>query len=140
MPDADVTDTATTEDVDHSPENYAALAGEVNEDGDTFPRDYVEGLRRESAGYREKAKAAEARADELARALFTAQVAATGKVENPAEIPFDAAIVDDIDAINAIVDAAITTRPYIKARTFAPVGQGERGNHAGPQDFSTLFR
>jgi len=45
--------------------------------GDTFPRKVVEDLRKESAGYRDRAKAAEERSDTLARQLFTARVAAT---------------------------------------------------------------
>ncbi|OBB57957.1 hypothetical protein A5757_19265 [Mycobacterium sp. 852013-51886_SCH5428379] len=109
--------------------------------GDSFPREYVETLRRESAGHRDKARTAEARADELARALFTARVAALGMVENPAEIAYDADLLDDADALSAAIEAAITERPYIKARRVTgSVGQGAQGGRdTGPRDFSSLF-
>ena len=49
------------------------------EDGDTFPRSYVERLRRESAGYRERANTA----DTYARRLHTELVRATGRLAEP---------------------------------------------------------
>lgn len=98
-------------------------------------------LRSESKNLRERAKAAEARADELARALFTARVAATGLVANAAEIPFDADVLDDADALTAAIETAIADRPYIKARkVYGDAGQGDRGNVTGPKDFSGLFK
>ena len=117
------------------------VSGVDSEDGTiTYKRSDIEKLRRESKGYRDRAQTAETRADELARALFTARVAATGKVENPNEIAYTADILDDVEAINQAVDEAISGRPYIKARSFGPVGLGERSNSTGPQDFSELFR
>ena len=111
-------------------------------DTDVFPRKVVEDLRRESASYRDRAKTAEARAEELSRALFTARVAATGRLENPAEINYNADILDDIDAINAEIDSAIDARPYIKARPQAQgnVGQGHRGEHSAAPTFADLLR
>ncbi|KWX22313.1 hypothetical protein AFM11_21000 [Mycolicibacterium wolinskyi] len=98
-------------------------------------------VRREAKNLRDRAKAAEARADELARELWTARVAATGKLDNPAELPFDAEILDDADAINQAIEAAIAQRPYIKSRKLSGnVGQGQRGESTGPHDFSGLFR
>src|SRR5690625_4194008 len=46
------------------------------DDSDQFPRPYVERLRARSAGYRARAKAAEGRAAELEKALFTERVRA----------------------------------------------------------------
>lgn len=121
---------------------------ETENDGlgdDTFPRSYVEELRRENASYRDKAKTAQARADELSRELFTAKVEATGKVENAAEIPYNADILNNPDALNAAIDAAIADRPYIKRRNIVgDAGQGagkdRRSKPTVPQDFSELFR
>lgn len=108
---------------------------------ETFPRSYVEELRRENASWRDKARTAETRADELSRALFTAKVEATGKVENPAEIPYSGDILDDADALNQAIDAAISERPYIKRRNITgDAGQGVKSNTNAPQDFSALFR
>ncbi len=139
------------QDIDETPENAStpidadsaggagsdASAGENTDDADTFPRDYVENLRQESKGYREKASAAEARTDELSRALFAARVAATGKVENAAEIEYNADMLDDADALNTAIDAAIEARPYIKTRKpSGNIGQGVKGTQT--EQFSLL--
>ena len=50
------------------------------EDAETFPASVVGDLRKESAGYRERAKGAEARADELARKLHLEPVRGTSPV------------------------------------------------------------
>lgn len=142
MPDAGDTTEASTDpagsETDETPDVTTEDADNEAE-ADSFPRNVVEALRRESAGYRDRAKAAEARADELARALFTARVAATGKLENPAEIAYNGDILDDADAITQAIEAAITDRPYIKARKVTgSVGQGSRGEDAA--QFSLLNR
>jgi hypothetical protein len=54
---------------------------------ETFDRPYVETLRKESAGYRDRAKTAEARAEELAKRLHTSLVTATGKLADPSDLP-----------------------------------------------------
>jgi hypothetical protein len=92
VPDANE-DTTTTE----VTEETNAVAEDENTDtptdpngdgrGDMFPREYVEKIRKESAGYRDRAKTADARVDELTRALFTARVAATGKLADACSAP-----------------------------------------------------
>ncbi|MUL80510.1 MULTISPECIES: hypothetical protein [unclassified Mycolicibacterium] len=111
------------------------------EDTDETTQAKLSKLRSEAHNLRERTKAAESRADELSRALWTARVTATGKVENPAEIAYNAEILDDLDAMNEAIDAAIAERPYIRSRkVIGDAGQGERGEVTGPQDFSGLFR
>ncbi|MDA2893059.1 hypothetical protein PDG61_19210 [Mycolicibacterium sp. BiH015] len=111
------------------------------DDGDTFPREVVEKLRRESAGYRERAKTAEARAEELARQLFTARVAATGKLADPTDLPYTAELLDDDDALSAAVDSLTAAKPHLKARRVAgDAGQGVRGEDRGLPTFSSLFQ
>jgi hypothetical protein len=109
-------------------------------DTDAFPREYVEKIRRESASYRDRAKAAEARADELAARLHAALVTATGKLADPSDLAFDSAHLDDVDQLDAAIDALIDAKPHLKSRSFGSVGQGQRSNDTGPQDFSALFR
>ncbi|MDN6537105.1 MAG: hypothetical protein L0K73_09920 [Corynebacterium variabile] len=70
-----------------------------SDEQDTFPRAYVEKLRKENAGYREKAKRTEA----LERRLHHALVAADGRLADPSDLPFDAAHLDDPDALAAAV-------------------------------------
>lgn len=88
---------------------------------DTFPRDYVEKLRKEAADNRAKAK----RADDLAERLFRAQVAATGRLADAGDLPFDAALLDDESALQAAVDELLRTHPHYGRRVpRGDVGQG----------------
>ncbi|MEH3135292.1 MAG: hypothetical protein PGN30_09860 [Mycolicibacterium neoaurum] len=104
---------------------------------DTFPREYVETLRKESAGYRERAKLADERAEALGRRLHRELVAAAARLENPDDLPFDAGHLDDTTALTAALDALLTDRPYLAKRTVSgDAGQGERGNADAP--FSLL--
>ena len=97
-------------------------------------------VRREAQTLRERAKAAESRADELAQALFTARVQANGKLASPDDLPFNAALLDDADALDAAIDDVITKNPhYAKRRIVGDVGQGQKPISA-PQDFSALLR
>src|SRR5699024_5561463 len=60
--------------------NEPAPVNEPAPDDDTFSRDYVEGLRRENASYRERARVAES-------GLWRALVEQTGRVANADEVP-----------------------------------------------------
>lgn len=103
-------------------------ADDSADDADTFPREYVEELRKESADHRTKAKAAEERADALAKRLHRELVTATGRLENPADLAFDADHLDDADKLNAAIDALLAERPYFAKRKVAgDAGQGPRG-------------
>lgn len=99
-----------------------------SEDGDMFPRSYVEELRRENAEHRTKAKDAEAKADELAKRLHTALVTASNRLENPAELAYDAKHLDDDTELSAALDALLSDRPYLAKRVVTgDAGQGNRG-------------
>lgn len=98
---------------------------------DTFPREYVEQLRRESAADRVRAK----RADDLAARLHAAQVAATGRLADPRDLPFDEAHLDDQDALTAAIDALLADRPHLASRL--PRGDVDQGARpAAPEPFS----
>lgn len=100
-------------------------------EGDTFPREYVERLRRENAGYREKAQRVEARE----RELFEARVAATGRLQDPTDLPFDPALVDDAEALAAAVDDLLARKPHLATRrVVGDIGQGSAGG--SPEGFS----
>lgn len=95
---------------------------------DTFPRAYVEDLRRENADYRNRAKAA----DDLAKRLHTELVRATGKLADPTDMPFDAEHLEDPDKLAASIDQLLSTKPHLKARRIVgAVGQGESGTTTG---------
>lgn len=125
-----VSDAITQGDNSDAPQaQIEATTGHSGDGAGTFPREYVESLRKESAGYRERAKLADERSDGLAARLHTALVAATGRLENPADLTFDTDHLDSATALTDAIDALLTDRPYLAKRTVAgDAGQGERGN------------
>ena len=108
------------------------------DDGDTFPRPYVERLRARSAGYRARAKDAEARAGELERELFTERVRALDVLADPTDLPYDAELLEDPDALAEAVRQLVKDRPHYRRRgTFDGAGTGSR-DRAGTSDGVSL--
>ena len=127
--DTDTAGTAPAED-DTDTAGTAPAEGDEDEDedggdGDTFPRSYVKRLRERSAGYRARAKDAEARTVELERALFTERVRALDVLADPSDLPFDAALLEDPDALRAAADDLVARRPHYRRRGVA-AGTGSR--------------
>lgn len=117
--------------------NEDGTNGEIDSNADTFSRAYVEKLRKESAGYRERAQ----RADDLAARLHTALVAATGRMADPTDLAFDAAHLDDADALTGAIDELLTRKPHLASRRpFGDVGQGNRGGAAEPVNLADMLR
>lgn len=101
---------------------------QTDDTAETFPREYVEKLRKEAADARVKAK----RADDLAVRLHTALVAATGRLADPSDLPFDEAHLEDADALSAAVDALVAVKPHLASRRpFGAIGQGATATPAG---------
>lgn len=104
-------------------------AGDVSRE--TFPAAYVKQLRKENAGYRERA----GRADELeeksvamATRLHAALVARDGRLSNPEDLPFDPAHIEDEALLTQAITDLIRTRPGLRARAAAgDIGHGNRG-------------
>ena len=103
-------------------------AVEVETEPDTFPRQYVEDLRRESAGYRDRAK----RADALAERLLAATVreATAGILADPTDLPmsddlYDADGFPDAEAITAAARALVGRKPHLGDRR--PTGDVDQG-------------
>ena len=86
---------------------------EDTEDGDTFPRAYVEKLRREAADARVRAQ----KADDLAGALWAARVAATGRLADPTDLPMpeDADPLDP-ETVAAAVEDLLARKPHLASR------------------------
>lgn len=112
-------------------------AGEKSQP-DTFPRDYVEKLRRESAGYRERAK----RVDELERRLHVALVRADGRLADPEDLEFNAGHLEDADALEAAITDLVDRKPGLRSRKYGgDVGAGKRGTaNTKPVDLIELMR
>jgi hypothetical protein len=138
MPEAAVTDnTEVTEQQSSETETDEHVEGA--DDGQTFPAEYVQKLRKESAGYRDRAKTAEAALDAAQRQLFTARVAATGKLADADDLPYDVELLADEDALTAAIDERIKSKPHLAARKVSgSVGQGITGKTEEP--FSLMGR
>lgn len=120
-----------------SAEDDAAQDGDGAGEPETFPREYVEKLRKESAGYRERAQ----QADLFAQRLHTALVAATGRLADPTDLPFDVEHLDDPDALNAALDDLTERKPHLKSRrVVGDVGQGAGSVKAGQVNLAEILR
>lgn len=136
--DATESPTEAAQEPANTPEAPEAVEApeDATETPETFPRDYVEKLRKESAGYRDKAK----RADDLAQRLHTALVEATGKLADARDLPFDEAHLDNPDALNGAIQSLLTDRPHLANRK--PRGNVGQGATAAPDtvDLAGLLR
>lgn len=97
---------------------------------ETFPREYVVKLRDENAKYRTKA----GKADDLARRLHVALVAATGKLADPEDLPFDETHLEDEDDLHSALDELISKKPHLASRK--PSGDVGQGAGSGSDDFN----
>lgn len=119
-------DLRTTEDTDDTTlPNVENVPGEptghADDDGETFPREYVEKLRKENAEARVKVKDR----DDLAGRFHTSLVAATGRLADPSDLAFDDAHLDDPAALTAAIDDLLTRKPHLASRrVVGDVGQG----------------
>lgn len=110
---------------------------EPAEDADTFPREYVERLRRESQNYRERAT----KGDTYAQRLHTELVRATGKLADPTDLPFDADHLDDPDGLAAAVDDLLARKPHLATRKPAgDIGQGPVAGNGSGVDLAAILR
>ena len=112
-------------------------APEPKDEPDTFPRKYVEELREESKQHRLRAQ----RADALAQQLFESRVRLLGRLEDPTDLPFDEALLEDDDALTAAVDDLLARKPHLAARTVAGrIGAGESGSTDGEVSLVGMLR
>lgn len=100
---------------------------------DTFPRAYVEQLRKEAAEHRTGRTAAEERSDAaMSRLRLAAIHSATREVlADPTDLPWDATMADDegwpdAEKITAAATALVEAKPHL-GRVRGDVGQGYRG-------------
>ena len=129
---------ANPEDIDQTdaPEG-SDLESEPDEDAETFPRSYVERLRRESAGYRERAT----KGDTYAARLHTELVRATGKLADPTDLAFDEDHLGDADKLAAAIDALLTRKPHLANRRPAgDIGQGAVSGGGSSVDLAAILR
>lgn len=106
-------------------------AVEPLEDGDTFPRAYVEKLRKESAGLRDRLREAEdardgvtEREEDLSRRLHAALLAQDGRLVDAEALPYDPEHLASPEALTAAVDALLNTKPYLASKRYSTIPQG----------------
>jgi hypothetical protein len=114
-------ETVENVDVPEATDETETVETEEQAEPDSFPRKVVEDLRRENATYRTRAQ----RTDALAARLHTALVAATGRLADPSDLPFEESHLDDTDALTAAIDELLSRKPHLASRRPAgDVGQG----------------
>lgn len=116
-----MTDTIETTDELEPEAPEAEDTPETDDAAETFPREYVEELRKENAKYRQRA----GQVDDLATRLHTALVTATGRLADASDLPFDEAHLSDPDALSAAIDALVAAKPHLASRKpVGSIGQG----------------
>jgi hypothetical protein len=109
---------------------------------ETFPREYVEQLRKENADRRKRAEELEGRNAKLVAGLLRAEVVADGRLADPADL------LDTTDATGLLGDdgapdpekvkAAVTDllgrKPHYARRISGDVGQGARPGPTDPNE------
>lgn len=138
-------DLGTTEGIEQPSEQVQSVTTEqpetepVNEPegGDTFPREYVEKLRKEAAGHRERAK----RADDLAQRLHTALVEATGRLADARDLPYDESHLEDAQALSDAIEKLLADKPHLATRKPAGnIGQGLMSEGSATVSLGGLLR
>jgi hypothetical protein len=108
----------------------------------TFPREYVEQLRRENADRRKRAEELEGRNAKLVAGLLRAEVVADGRLADPADLldSTDAAALvgddgaPDPERVKAAVTELLGRKPHYAKRISGDVGQGARPGPADPNE------
>lgn len=128
----------TTAEVEETTEEAQTEQPEAEqaEEADSFPREYVEKLRRENQTYRDRAKSA----DVLAQRLHIELVRATGRLADPSDLPFDVEHLDDPDKLTEAIEELLTAKPHLaNRRPSGDIGQGPAKTSA-TVDLAALLR
>lgn len=110
-----------TDQAEELDEQHDGDVEQTNTEDETFPREYVEKLRKENADARVKAKDR----DDLAQRLHVALVAATGRLADPTDLDFAQAHLDDPAELEKAIDALLERKPHLATRRLSgSIGQG----------------
>lgn len=113
-----------------------AVEVEDTHEEDTFPREYVEKLRKEAGDHRARAKDR----DELARRLHRELVAKLDRLQDPEDLDFDEEHLSDPEALKSAVDALLEAKPHLASRRpRGNIGQGVNST-ATTVDLAALLR
>lgn len=135
-PDNPTTDATSSAGTGDSTDTDATDGDSDDGNADTFPRSYVERLRRENANYREQAS----NATRYAQRLHTELVRATGRLADPTDLPYDAEHLEDTAALSNAIDDLLARKPHLASRRpTGDIGQGANGT-GSPVDLAGLLR
>jgi hypothetical protein len=130
-------------------EGTAEVAGTVEGEAsgveggaETFPREYVEQLRRENADRRKRAEELEGRNAKLVVGLLRAEVVADGRLADPADLLDGADTTGllgddgapDPEKVKAAVSELLGRKPHYARRISGDVGQGARPGPGDPNE------
>jgi hypothetical protein len=109
---------------------------------ETFPREYVEQLRKENADRRKRAEELEGRNARLVAGLLRAEVVADGRLADPADLLEGAAAAalvgedgaPDPEKVKDAVTELLARKPHYAKRISGDVGQGARPGPADPNE------
>ncbi len=136
MSDDTTADPSELIDAEESADEPGIDAEHQDDDQESFPRDYVEKLRRESARYRDRARSA----DVYSMRLHAELVRATGRLADPSDLAFDETHLDDPDALAAAIDDLLDRKPHLGSRRpSGEIGQGATPS-ASSVDLAAMLR
>jgi hypothetical protein len=130
-------------------EGAASVTGQVEGEAsgveggvETFPREYVEQLRKENAERRKRAEELEGRNAKLVAGLLRAEVVTDGRLADPADLldGVDATALlgddgaPDPEKVKAAVSELLGRKPHYAKRISGDVGQGARPGPGDPNE------
>lgn len=148
---------------DHRGDEQVAPSGEVQTDpvdgsdvdtstsegdeSDTFPREYVEKLRKESQGLRDRLREAEAgtqtmteELEQVRRQLHKALVDADGRLVDSDALEYSEDHLSDPEALSAAVAELLAAKPYLSAKRFTGTVHQGAEPVAAPVSMTALLR
>lgn len=140
---AQLAEAARIDAVEATTQVSGVVEGQASEgEATTFPREYVEQLRKENAERRKRAEELEGRNARLVAGLLRAEVIADGRLADPADLLDGAdhtALVDDDGApdpekVKAAVSELLARKPHYAKRISGDIGQGARPGPADPNE------
>ena len=127
--------------VDNEDDSVESVQQRDDQEQDTFDRPYVEKLRKESAGYRDRAKTAESRVKDLVSRLHHALVENDGRLADPNDLEMKDEYFENTQALTDEITELLERKPGLRSRKImGDAGQGKRGDSANVPNLIDLIR
>jgi hypothetical protein len=136
---------ATTQEPEAEPVGEGGATGTPSgePEPETFPKEYVQRLRTESAGYRVKAQRADDATAKLTALLI--EKATADLLADPTDLPITDDLLGedgwpDVQKIEDAARALIVQKPHLGRRPSGDVGQGVRGEETDTVSLAAMLR